>query len=188
MSRFDSSSSRQRDELEMAKARSSEAKLARLRELRGEPHSPQLLQELGCNLSDSSNLVVAETAEIAGEARLTDLIPGLLEAFERFLHTPEKKDKLCRAKVAIVEALNKMEFAEESFYLRGVRYTQMEPIWGGARDTAVPVRVACAFALVRISHRGVLLLLVEMLADPDKAETVGEVQALSCSGAEHAIL
>jgi HEAT repeat protein len=170
----------------MTKARSAEAKLARLRELRGEPPSPQLLQELRSALRDSSNHVAAEAAEIAGEARLTDLAPVLVEAFERFLDNPAKKDKLCRAKIAVALALNKMEFTEEGFYLRGVRYVQLEPTWGGSHDTAVPVRVACAFGLVRIRSRGVLPVLVDMLADPDKAARVGAVQALAYSGTEAA--
>jgi HEAT repeat protein len=170
----------------MAKARSAEARLARLRELRGAPASPQLLQALRSSLRDPSNLVAAEAAEMAGEARLTDLAPGLVEAFEHFLDHPEKKDKLCRAKIAIVEALNKMEFTEEGFYVRGARYVQREPTWGGSRDTAVPVRVACAFGLVRIRHRGAFPLLVDLLADPEKAARVGAVQALVYTGTEAA--
>jgi HEAT repeat protein len=170
----------------MAKARSSEAKLARLRQLRSELPTPQMLQELRSTFRDPSNLVVAEAAALAGEARLTDLAPGLVEAFEGFLDNSEKTDKQCRAKIAIVEALNKMEFTEEYFYLRGFRYVQLEPVWGGSRDTAVPVRVACAFALVRLRHRGVLPMLVDMLADPEKGARVGAVQALAYSGTEAA--
>jgi HEAT repeat protein len=170
----------------MAKPRSSEAKLARLRELRGQPPSPQLLQELRSALRDSSNHVAAEAAEVAGEARLTDLAPNLVETFERFLDNPAKKDKLCRAKIAIAQALNKMEFTDEGFYLRAARYVQLEPAWGGSHDTAVPVRVACAFGLVRIRYRHFLHVLVDLLTDPDKAARVGAVQALAYSGAEAA--
>jgi HEAT repeat protein len=168
----------------MAKARSSEAKLARLRELRNEPPTPQRLQELRSALRDSSNLVVAEAAEIAGEAHCTDLAPDLVEAFARFLDNPEKKDKLCRAKIAVVEALNKLEYTEEDFYLRGIGYVQLEPAWGGPHDTAVPVRAGCALGLVRNRYRGVLALLVDLLADGEKAARVGAVQALVYSGTE----
>ena len=48
----------------MAKPRSLEAKLARLRSLRNEPKSPQVLQELRAGLADASNLIVAEATEI----------------------------------------------------------------------------------------------------------------------------
>jgi HEAT repeat protein len=172
----------------MARPRSSEAKLARLHQLRGEPPSPHLLEELRRNLRDPSNLVVAEAAEIAGKARLADLAPDLVEAFERFLDNPVKKDKLCRAKIAVVEALNQLDFTDEAFYLRGLPYVQPEPVWGGTQDTAVPVRVGCAFGLVRNRHRGVLALLVDLLADPEKGARAGAVQALAYSGTEAAAL
>src|SRR5262245_18021848 len=103
----------------MAKARSTEAKLARLRELRSAPPSRQLVDEVRGALHDSSNLVAATAAELGGEAHSADLAPDLVQAFGRFLDNPEKKDKLCRAKIAIVEALNKLEFTDEDFYLRG---------------------------------------------------------------------
>jgi HEAT repeat protein len=130
--------------------------------------------------------VAAEAAEIAGEGRLTELIGNLVETFDRFLDNPEKKDKLCRAKIAVVEALNKMEFTDEAFYLRGVRYVQLEPVWGGSRDTAVPVRVACALALVRVRYHAVFPILIDMLADPDKAARTGAAQALASAGTEAA--
>jgi HEAT repeat protein len=170
----------------MAKARSSEVKLARLRDIRGAPASPETLQALRGGLCDASSIVTAEAAAIAGEARLMELAPDLVEAFERLLDQPEKHDKMCRAKIAIIEALNKLEFADESFYVRGIRYVQSEPVWGGSIDTGVPVRVASAFALVRLRHRGVLTLLVDLLADPEKGARVGAVQALTYSGSEAA--
>ena len=107
----------------MAKPRSTEAKLARLRELRGAPPAPQQLEELRGALRDASNLVAAKAAELAGEAHCSDLAPELVEAFERFLDNPEKKDKLCRAKIALVEALNKLEFSDEDFYYHRQRTT-----------------------------------------------------------------
>src|SRR5262249_54059962 len=87
----------------MARPRSSEAKLAQLRRLRGAPASPQLLEELRRFLRDASNFVVADAAELAGEARLTELAPDLAAAYGRFLDNPVKKDKLCRAKITIVD-------------------------------------------------------------------------------------
>src|SRR5262245_10537749 len=160
-------------ETTIAKARSSELKLARLRELRSEPPSSQRLQELRGAINDTSNLVVAEAAEIAGGEGLADLTANLVEAFVRLLEDPIKTDKTCRAKIAIVEALNKLEFADEDFYLRGSRYIQFEPAWGGATDSAVPLRVASVFGLVRLRYRGVLPLLVDMLAASDRPSVWG---------------
>jgi HEAT repeat protein len=172
----------------MAKPRSFAAKLAALHALRGRPASPELCEELRRALRDPSNLLVAEAAEIAGKARLTEVAPDLAQAFERSLDNPVKTDKLCRAKNAIVLALNTLEFTDEAFYLRGIRYVQLEPGWGKPTDVGVPVRVASAFALVRLRSRGALALLVDLLADEDKAARVGAVQALTYAGSEAAHL
>jgi HEAT repeat protein len=172
----------------MAKPRSTETKLARLRELRNQPASPQLLEQVRAALRDPSYLVAADAAEIAGELRLTELVPTMVETYERFLDQPEKKDKQCRAKIAVATALNQLECTDEDFYLRGVRYVQLEPVWGGSQDTAVPVRVECAFGLVRNRHAGVLPILVDMLADPEKAARVGAARALAATGKEAAAL
>ena len=60
-------------------------------------------------LGDRSNLVVAAAATIAGDQRLTELAGPLEVAFRRFMEDPEKTDKLCRAKLAVIQALDKME-------------------------------------------------------------------------------
>ncbi len=172
----------------MAKSRSLEGKLAKLRLLRGAPPSPQRLQALRDALGDASNLPVAEAAEIAGESRLSDLAPDLAAAFDRFLDNPVKRDPLCRAKNAIAEALNKLEFSDEDFFWRGARYVQLEPVWGGSKDTAAPLRVACAFGLVRTRASGLLTFLVDFLCDPEKPARIGAAQALAYSGTDAAYL
>ena len=170
----------------MAKARSLEAKLAKVRSLRGAPRSAELLEGLRTALDDASNLVAAEAAEIVGQAQLAELAPELLKTFERFMESPEKTDKLCRAKITVAEALNEMEYAEEDFFWRGARYVQFEPVWGGEKDTAAPLRVACAFGLVRSRARGVLPYLVDLLTDPEKPARIGAAQALAYSETESA--
>jgi HEAT repeat protein len=172
----------------MAKPRSLEGKLAQLRLLRSAPPTPQRVQELRTALGDASNLVVAEAAEIAGEGRLGELAPDLAAAFDRFLDNPVKRDPLCRAKYAIAEALNKLEFSDEDFFWRGARYVQLEPVWGGSKDTAVPLRVACAFGLVRMRAFGLLPFLVDLLCDPEKPARIGAAQALAYSETDAAYL
>lgn len=172
----------------MPKPRSSEAKLARLKELRNNAASPDRLKELKAFLGDASNHVVAEAAEILGESGLTALNPDLVVAYERFLEEPEKTDKLCRAKIAIIEALSKLEYDDDDFYVAGMKYVQLEPGWGGANDSAVSIRVASAFGLVRLRYRGVLMLLVDMLKDKDKAARIGAVQALTATATETAAM
>jgi HEAT repeat protein len=162
----------------MAKPRSVDAKLARLRELRHEPAGPELLAELRAALGERSNLVVARAAEVVGERGLADLAPELAAAFDRFMTDPAETDKLCLAKVAIVDALNKVEADEEAVFLRGIRHVQMEPRWGGKDDSAAPLRSGCAFGLVRSNYRGAPLLLADLLADREKVARVGAAHAL----------
>jgi hypothetical protein len=59
------------------------------------------------SIGDRSNLLVAAAAVIAGENALVELAKDLEVAFDRFLVNPLKGDKLCRAKIAVVQALDK---------------------------------------------------------------------------------
>jgi HEAT repeat protein len=100
---------------------------------------------------------------------------------------PEENDKLCRAKIAITEALNKIEYDKEDVFLTGIRHVQMEPRWGGPEDSAAPLRGNAAFGLVRINYHGVVLLLADLLADSEKVARSAAAQALGASGAPAAI-
>ena len=90
----------------MAARRSLDEKLAALREIRGQQLTPDQVSELRKRIGDRSNLVVAAAAAIAGENGLVELSGALEAAFDRFLVNPLKDDKLCRAKIAIIEALD----------------------------------------------------------------------------------
>jgi hypothetical protein len=162
----------------MAKARVVEEKLSRLAALRRETPAPEHVAELGKALEDKSNLVVAHAAETVGERVLGDLAPALVAAFYRFMVNPETTDKLCRAKLAIVEALNKIEYDNEDVFLTAIRHVQMEPRWGKPADTADHLRGSGAFGLVRINYHDVELLLADLLADNEKLARLAAAQAL----------
>jgi HEAT repeat protein len=166
----------------MAKKRGVEAKLARLGSLGKEPISPASVAELRKFLADASNFVVAEAAAIVGKANLPELAPDLVAAFDRFMVDPEETDKLCRAKIAIVEALNKLDYSDPEIFLRGIHHVQLEPVWGGTQDTAAALRGDCAFGLVRLNHRDAIALLVDLLVDAEKVARVAAVQALESVG------
>jgi HEAT repeat protein len=166
----------------MARARGVDAKLTRLRLVRNEPVTPALLAELRKGLADKSNLVAAAAAEVVGERGLTDLVPDLVAAFPRFLIDPVETDKLCRAKIEIAEALNRIEADAEDVYRAGLRHVQPEPCWGGSEDTAAPLRAAAAFALVRVNPRDLMVLLADLLADPEKVARAAAAKALGASG------
>src|SRR5438105_2681445 len=124
----------------MAARLSLDEKLAAIRKLRGQPLSPEQRAELRKSLSDRSNLVVAAAAAIAGENTLVELAGDLEAAFERFLVNPLKDDKLCRAKIAVVQALDKVEHQRPDVFLKAARHVQLEPVWGGTEDSAAPLR------------------------------------------------
>src|SRR5262245_38974623 len=113
----------------MAKARGTEAKLARLRTLRTAPLTAELEQELSSAPVDTSSLVVAEAAVVIGMNQVRGLEQRLVAAFDRVMIDPEKSDKQCRGKIVIVEALNQLEFAESEVFLHGIVHRQ-DPVWG----------------------------------------------------------
>src|SRR5438105_5117424 len=148
----------------MPRGRSLNDKLARLRTLRKNAGALESVRELRAALADKSNLVVAEAAEIIGAGRVAELAPELVSAFDYFLVKPLQRDKMCRAKTALAEALNNLEYPGEDVFWRGARHVQPEPVWGGTQDTAAGLRVTCAFALVRNRARGVMAFLVALPA------------------------
>jgi len=172
----------------MAKRASLDDKLSAVRRLRDQDPVPELEAELRKALGDRSNLVVAAAAAIVGDRMLGELAAALEAAFLRFMDDPLKTDKLCRAKLAIVEALEKLEHTKPDVFFQAARHVQLEPVWGGSDDTAVPLRAAGLLALARIEPDGLLAILVDALADPKKDVRMAAAQALGYHGSEAANL
>jgi HEAT repeat protein len=170
----------------MATRLSLDGKLAAVRKLRGQALASEQQVELKKFLGDRSNLVVAAAAEIAGEHALLELAADLEAAFGRFLVNPLKDDKLCRAKIAVVQALDKMEHQRPDVFEKAAAYTQLEPVWGGSEDTAVPLRAAAIIAMARIEVAGSLSRLVDAMIDPAKDVRIAAAQALGYVGNEAA--
>jgi hypothetical protein len=171
----------------MAKVRGVEAKLSRLRALRKESVSPEWIAELRSALGDRSNLVAAAVAEIVGERQVAELADDLVAAFDRFMIEPQESDKNCPAKIAIVEALNKIDYEREEVFLKAIHHVQIEPRWPRDEDSAGPLRGNGAFGLVRIRYRGVMHLLVELLLDKEKVARCAAAQALGGSALAAAV-
>ena len=170
----------------MAGRESLDDKLATLRSLRGQIINSETLPELRKRIGDRSNLVVAAAAAIAGENTLNDLARDLEAAFDRFMAHPLKDDKLCRAKIAIVEALNKMEHQGTEIFRKAARHIQFEPAWGPPEDSAPPLRAAALIALARIEGSSSLPLLVDALIDPSKEVRGAAAVAIGAVGTEGA--
>jgi HEAT repeat protein len=172
----------------VGKRLSVDEKLAAIRRLRDREPSPEVAAELRRAVCDRSNLVVAAAATTAADRRYPELAPDIEAAFGRFLEEPEKSDKLCRAKLAIVQALDALDHEAAGVFERAARHVQLEPVWGGQEDTAAPLRAAAILALSRMGHRETMTILVDALADPEKEVRIAAAQALGQHGSEAACL
>lgn len=172
----------------MAARESLDEKLASLRALRGQTLTDEQKAAVRKRIGDRSNLVVASAAAIAGENALSALASDLEASFRRFLVNPEKNDKLCRAKIAIIEALERMEHPEPEIFREASRYVQFEPVWEGQSDSAVSVRATALVALARIEGPDCLPALVDAMTDPARDVRVAASVALGAVGTESARL
>ncbi len=132
-------------------------------------------------LGDRHCLLVARAAELIGERLLYDLEPELIDAYDRFLDNPAKRDPGCTAKGAIARALVALDSQVASFYIAGMRYRQPEPVWGGTIDTAVDLRSTCATGLVGTHYPRALIDLVDLLHDPEPHARSAAARAIACA-------
>jgi len=170
----------------MGKRLSLDDKLAAIRAIRERPNTPGDTVELRQYIGDRSNLVVATAAELVGERTVAELADQLETAFDTFLVDPLKSDKLCRAKLAIVQALDKIEHRKRDVFEKAAKHVQLEPAFGGKVDTAAPLRSAGIFALARIGGPEYYCLLVNSLVDREKEVRSAAAQALAYIGSETA--
>jgi HEAT repeat protein len=170
----------------MAARLSLDDKLAALRRLRGQSLSAEQQAELKKAIGDRSNFVVAAAAAIAGENASIELVRDLEAAFERFLVNPVKDDKLCRAKIAVIQALDKMEHQRADVFQKAASHVQLEPVFGGSEDTAIPLRAAAIIALARIEGSASLPLLVDAMTDGARDVRIAAAMAMGAVGGEAA--
>jgi hypothetical protein len=168
------------------KSPSLEDRLAALNDLRREPDSPAARQELAKCLASKISLLAAKAARIAGECRIEALAPQIVDAFHRFLIKPETTDRRCEAKLALIRALEQIEYPSYEPFLRGVRHVQMEPTWTEPYriDTATELRAVSAPGLVRTNYPDVAAELVQLLADAEREARLGAVRAIAYWGTE----
>ena len=156
-----------------------------MRRLRGTAPEDATAALLRKALRDRANLVVAESAKLVADLRLSSLLPDLLAAFDRLFQDPVKTDPKCWAKTAIVKALTELEHCESAPFLRGFEHIQMEPVWGGKEDSAVQLRANSILGLVQcadLTRSEVLRKLVDAMmdaADPVRLEAVRAIEQMN---------
>ena len=175
----------------MAKA-SIEEHLASLQQLRASPvNSEEIHTRLRAFLKHPNNLVVARAADLARDLDLRALVPELASTFQTFLEKPAKADPQCWAKDALSKALHHLGHDEAKLFLQGMRLHQTEPVWGGQSDVAGTLRSNCAHALIdchELTHQVLLLHLLELIHDEDKAVRAEAIRAIAQAGGDSAIL
>jgi len=167
-----------------------EAQIALLDALRDAPKEARI-DPLRKALAHKNNFIAAKAADLTREFNLQELVPDVLEAFDRFLENPEKSDPQCWAKNAISRALAALEFQEPDIFLRGMRHIQLEAVWGGRSDTAGTLRATCALALVQcrnLSNDDLLKHLLDLFADKDKTVRAEVARAIEQVGSSSASL
>lgn len=130
--------------------------------------------------------VVAKAARLAEEALCYELEGALLAAYARLLEKPVKQDPSCLTKNAIARALVALDCRDVEFFRRGLRYRQLEPVWGGTADTAADVRASAAMGLVATGYPRALVEVTALLADPELGARVGAVRAIACGNPREA--
>jgi HEAT repeat protein len=142
-------------------------------------------------LQHRNNFVVAKAADLVREFRLAQLTPELLTAFDRFFSDPVKTDPQCWAKNSISRALAEFEHQDAEVFLRGMRFIQLEPVWGGSSDTAGSLRATCALALVQcrsLNDAELLKHLLDLLGDKEKVVRVEAIRAIEQVGSSSSLL
>lgn len=168
--------------------KSVEEKLESLRSLDLGKDPARDRQVIEAALNDRHCRVVAKAAELAAERLSYELEPVLLKAYQPFLQDPVKRDPNCIAKRALARALVTLECTDVAFFLEGVRYRQMEPVWGGSVDTAIDMRNSCAMGLVATGYPRALHELTVLLNDPEARARQGAVRAIACGNPREAEL
>lgn len=174
----------------MAK-RGVEEQLDELSRLRETPVTEATLAALKKALASRINLVCAKAAQIAADLRLQPMMPLLVACFDRFFDNQGKADPQCWAKNAAAKALSDLGHDESATFLRGCRYVQMEPVWGGQTDTAVTLRSLCTLALVQcadLPRAEKLRHLVASMTDPAETVRIDAIRSIEQMEGEEAAL
>lgn len=158
-------------------------KLAALSRLRERLHAPEAAHKLRAALRDSSNYVVERAAELMGDSGNPAFVDDLVRAYHRLKEAPIKTDPGCLGKIAIVQALVKLEHRDAEIFRDAVAYRQYEPVRAGEVDTAPALRAAAALGLaVSVPSLEVLNRCALLLTDPCEQAREGAAQALAVLG------
>ena len=168
-----------------------EQQLAEFNRLCEEGLTPAALEALRRALKHRSNLMVAKAAERCAVLQARELLPQLLESWDRMFVDPCKTDPQCWAKNALIKTLTALGVQESGPFLRGIRFEQWEAVWGSREDTATAVRGGCALALLQctdIPRLDIAQHLVVALTDDKLPVRIDAVRAIEGFGGDESTL
>jgi hypothetical protein len=157
-------------------------RIAEIAHLRDDPTAPGAGELLRKALRASAGALVATAVAVVREHELTELAGELAPAFERLLERPIKRDPGCRGKAAVARALHDLEIWDDTVFERGLRYRQLEPVWGGREDTAAELRGICGYAFAHSARSDRISAVAELLADPERQARAAAARALGDAG------
>lgn len=131
-------------------------------------------------LSHRSAHVVTSAARTAVELDSRELTPPLIAAFERLMGRGRRGDPGCMARVAIAEALHRLDADADEVFLAGVRHVERAGRRGS--DPAGTLRGVCGVALGAQDHPDALLHAADLLADPEPAGRTAGARAVAALG------
>lgn len=159
--------------------------MMQMREL---PHLDEgAIARLHTILQSKYSMAVAQAAKLIGERECHELMPTLVDTFDRLMVNPSRTDPNCHGKRAIADALYRMNYSSASVFLQGIRHIQLEPVWGGTVDTAAHLRGSCAMGLVRMNYPDVLIELADLLADPESPARIAAARAIAYYGSSQGV-
>jgi HEAT repeat protein len=159
-----------------------EEELAEIGDALRDPASEAHRQRLRDALTHASAIPAARVAATIASRRLGGFEDALRQCFTRFTQNPIKTDPGCRAKLAVLEALDQLELSDPAPFLAGARCVQKEASWGPPIDTAGGVRARAIVALARIGFADFFLVAGELLVDPLSMVRRAAVDALAHHG------
>ncbi len=138
--------------------------------------------EVEAALFHRSAHVIGSAARTAAELEDRALGPALARAFDRLMTRGARGDPGCVARVALVEALRRLDADADDVFLAGVRHVERPA--RRAADPAGSLRGACGVALAAQDHPQALLHAADLLADPEPAARIAGARAVAALGLE----
>ena len=147
-----------------------------------DPHSPESVARLDAALASKKGLVVERAAKLVKDRALSGYAERLRDAWQHLVDAGPAADPGCRGKVAVLEALDVLEWMDTEPFLAASRFVQEEKAWGPPVDTAAGVRSRGILALARQGWSDLPLLAGERFHDAQPPVRAAVADALAGFG------